>query len=295
MVSIPSLHEFNAALPTAETCYQFLLERNVFYREIDCSACGLSMKRYEQSGTFRCNRSNCRMKGNRVSIRKGTLFHESSLNYLEILRLSHLWLSKASHETTMILSGHSPNTITSFFSHFRQLVSSALKEEDQEIGGPELIVEIDETKLGRRKYNRGHRVDGIWILVGIERRENGKIFLIPLPDRSAATLTRLIAQHVRQGSTIHTDGWRGYSDLSAMGYTHLVVNHSKTFKDSSTGACTNSAEGLNSGLKRRVPIRNRRADNIVEHLGEYVWRRQNSDRLFDAFIDALRDIHFEFE
>ena len=62
-----------------------------------------------------------------------------------------------------------------------------------------------------------------------------------------------------------------------------------------TGACTNAAEGLNSGLKRRIPIRNRIRNDIEFHLGEYIWRRQNVGRLFDAFIDALRDIHHDFE
>jgi len=281
--------------PDLNACRQHLKERGIFYSELDCDGCKLPMKRYDEIDVFRCNRSNCQRKGNRVSIRKGTFFHESSLNCLQILRLAHLWLSKATHETAMLLSGNSPNTVTAFFSHFRQLVSAALKEEVQIIGGPGVTVEIDETKLGKRKYHRGHRVDGIWVLVGIERVENGKIFLVPLQDRSASTLSDIIAQHVLPGTTIHTDMWRGYANLPAMGFTHLKVNHSVSFKDHDIGACTNSAEGLNSGLKRRIVARNRTANGIDKHLGEYVWRRQNSKGLFDAFIDALRDIHYDFE
>ena len=37
------------------------------------------------------------------------------------------------------------------------------------IGGEGIMVEIDESKLGRRKYNRGHRVDGILVVGGIEK------------------------------------------------------------------------------------------------------------------------------
>ena len=33
------------------------------------------------------------------------------------------------------------------------------------------VVEVDETKLGKRKYNKGHKVDGVWILAGIEHTE----------------------------------------------------------------------------------------------------------------------------
>jgi hypothetical protein len=50
--------------------------------------------------------------------------------------------------------------VARFFWMFRRLATSTLSEEDCVIGGPGVVVEIDETKLGRRKYNRGHRVDG---------------------------------------------------------------------------------------------------------------------------------------
>jgi hypothetical protein len=37
------------------------------------------------------------------------------------------------------------------------------------IGGPGTIVEMDESKFGKRKYNRGRRVVGKWVLGKIER------------------------------------------------------------------------------------------------------------------------------
>ena len=46
------------------------------------------------------------------------------------------------------------------------------------IGGPgvEIEIDIDESKFGRRKYNRGRVVDGHWVLGGMERI-SGKCFL----------------------------------------------------------------------------------------------------------------------
>lgn len=50
------------------------------------------------------------------------------------------------------------------------------------------IVEIDESKIAKRKYNKGHKV-GAWVIGGIERsmlknkikNENKKMFLLPIP------------------------------------------------------------------------------------------------------------------
>ena len=33
----------------------------------------------------------------------------------------------------------------------------------EKIGGPGKIVEIDESKIGKRKFNRGHFVEGQWV------------------------------------------------------------------------------------------------------------------------------------
>jgi len=38
-----------------------------------------------------------------------------------------------------------------------------------QIGGNGLIVEIDEAKFGRRKYNRRRLITGQWLFGGIER------------------------------------------------------------------------------------------------------------------------------
>lgn len=41
--------------------------------------------------------------------------------------------------------------------------------EDQELlGGDGVVVEIDECKIGKRKYNTGGIVDGVWIIQMIE-------------------------------------------------------------------------------------------------------------------------------
>ena len=43
--------------------------------------------------------------------------------------------------------------ITSYFNNFRDLVKANIDEVDNIIGGEDIIMEIDESKFGKRKYN----------------------------------------------------------------------------------------------------------------------------------------------
>jgi len=40
-----------------------------------------------------------------------------------------------------------------------------------EMGGPGHIVQIDDSKFGKRKYNKGKRVEGVWVFAMIESIE----------------------------------------------------------------------------------------------------------------------------
>ena len=41
--------------------------------------------------------------------------------------------------------------------------------DNEQIGGPGIVVGVDESKFGKRKYHRGRKVDGCWVFGGIER------------------------------------------------------------------------------------------------------------------------------
>jgi transposase-like protein/predicted RNA-binding Zn-ribbon protein involved in translation (DUF1610 family) len=289
-----TLDDFRILFPDEETCVVRLSQFGVFYESFQCTSCGRAMRKIETKGVFRCPSKRC---GHReFSIRKGTFFYGSALKCVDILRLGHLWLCQVHRDSAALLTGHSPNTVTAFFKHFRQLVSSSLTEEDSVIGGPGIVIEVDETKLGKRKYHRGHRVEGAWVLVGIERTEEARVFLVPVEDRSANTLTEVLSRHVRPGSIVYTDCWKGYSGTEAeLEVVHETVNHSQFFKDPDTQVCTNKAEGLNNALKIRICPRNRVKSGLTEHLAEFIWRKKYKPDLWTGFIETLRDVHYELQ
>lgn len=69
-----------------------------------------------------------------------------------------------------------------------------LLQNKNKIGGNGVIVEIDEAKFGRRKYNRGRLITGQWLFAGVERHTK-KMFIIPVPSRKAEVLLPLIEKH----------------------------------------------------------------------------------------------------
>ena len=66
-----------------------------------------------------------------------------------------------------------------------------------------------------------------WIVGGIDKKP--KIFFyVKVFKRDRETLERVILRHVRIGSIIHTDCWKGYDGLKKY-YEHRTVNHSYQF------------------------------------------------------------------
>jgi len=64
-------------------------------------------------------------------------------------------------------------TITDWANVCREAITDYVLGSSQKIGGPYKTVEIDDSKSGRRKYNRGHKVERQWVFGGVER-ESGK-------------------------------------------------------------------------------------------------------------------------
>ncbi|KAL5484014.1 hypothetical protein EMCRGX_G020440 [Ephydatia muelleri] len=139
------------------------------------------------------------------------------------------------------------------------------------IGGPGKEVEIDESKFGRRKYNRGRVVDGHRVFGGMERG-SGDCFMVEVPRRDAAILLLITATNVRPGTIVYSDEWAAYNQLSAtVVVVHWTVNHSLHFVDPVTGAHTQGVEGMWSSCKRMMREEKTMNSQLFDtYLPEYV-------------------------
>jgi hypothetical protein len=76
---------------------------------------------------------------------------------------------------------------------------------------------------------------------GVELK-SGRIFLVPVPDRPADTLTGFIRAWIEPGTTLVGDFLAAYQDIGSHGYTHRTVNHSISFVNPDTGDHTKTIE-----------------------------------------------------
>jgi hypothetical protein len=270
--------------------FEFLVAEGILLLNKPC-VCGRVLLYQEARNGFRCPSQICRKS---QSIFAGSFFSKSILPLHKVMHLAFLWLCKSSSSFATAYTGHSSATICSYFKYFCELVADSLDEINFCIGGQGVEVELDESKFGKRKYNRGHAVEGVWILGGVEWTPKRKVFLVSVPDKSQNTLENIITCHVYPGSIILTDLWRGYSGLAEhFDYTHRTVNHSVNFVDPATLTHTNSIEGTWAGIKLGIPRRNRVAGEIDVHLFEFIWRRLHENDLWAGFLSALRDVAFD--
>lgn len=289
--SLPSLINLCIDLSNETTAFNYLLHVKALKKPEKCPFCDhpdLSLKR--PPTYYRCK--GCR-KG--FSMLSSTFFANSKLPLSEILLFGYLWVTRA--PVSLIRSaipGLSSATATCWGKHFTQLVAWDMMHNEQKIGGPNVVVEIDESKFGKRMYNRGHRIEGVWVVGGVERTAERRMFAIRVEDRTAKTLMDIIESYVLPGSIVITDCWKGYASdqLQAMGIKHLTVNHSIQFVNPETGAHTNTIEGTWSGMKMKIHKRHRTSQFMEGELFRIIWERVHKEGLWARLLHAMGTVRY---
>ena len=204
------------------------------------------------------------------------------------------WLCGASTKQLGIYTGWSKGKVATWLKRVQEMVAETVRYDHEMIGGPGIVVEIDESKFGKRKYNRGKRVEGCWVFGGVELTPERRCFAVVVPDRTRETLLPIIKAHIHPGSIIRSDFWKAYDVIPfqpGFDYIHEKVNHSKEFV-SEEGVHTNTIEGTWSGIKRNTPVRKRTNKSLPGCLFEFIWRRRNHQNLWNGLMQCLKDIYY---
>ena len=206
-------------------CVTFL-EKLRWPNGFQCPVCGVVGEPWKQTrGRLVC--TSCR---HQTSITAGTILEKTRTPLTT-------WFEAAWHVTTA-KNGFSAKTLErtlgtryrvawTILQRFR---IAMVRSEREQLSGD---VEIDEALVGGIEHGgkRGRGAKKCIVAIAVEIKQPkgfGRVRMRYIPDASDTSLRPFVCDMVAPGSTVLTDGWKGYNQLSKCGYTHskLVLSSS---------------------------------------------------------------------
>lgn len=250
MQEIKSFIDILKLLNDKTSCREFL-EKYRWQGDPVCPHCGDRDKHYklksrgEFQGLYKCK---CCRK--RFTVLIGTMFEGSNVPLVKWFYAIYIFLSHKKGISSVQLSKDIGVTQKTAWFMLNRIRHNCKGKIPIDFDGE---TQIDETYVGgknknRIKKNQGRSLKTKTPVVGLI--SNGKAYTIVVPNTGGKVLKTIVRTLVKQGSTIVTDGWKGYNGLSSE-YIHKVIEHSNGVyvKD---GFHTNSIEGFWSHLKRGI-------------------------------------------
>ena len=239
----------------------------------NCPICSCNAKKYsiKRPTTFRCS---FKLRRHLFNILRNTPFEGKVEKIPEILEIYDCWLEGLNDKQISWVCRKDRKAVWKILKKMGEHLIHKFYERLEPIGGKNIVVEIDESKFGKVKYNRGHRVDGVWVLGMVEKTPERRIILVPVKDRKANTLIPLLKKYINSESDIHSDCFKSYTNLNQNFKNHQTVNHSLWFVDPVSGIHTNTIEGNWAAVKINTPIRKRTRKNITLNLIRYMLKRK---------------------
>ncbi|GBN14656.1 hypothetical protein AVEN_236481-1 [Araneus ventricosus] len=274
----------------------FLQEAGLIKGVFVCEKCNSEMKIRAKKNSSDGLMWVCRKKtagkecGIQKSIRHGSWFSSSRLRMEEVFFLTYELVRGTKSEDIQEEYFLSSTTLADWRQFVNETILDYIELNSEKIGGIDKIVEVGESKFGKRKYHKGHAVEGQWVFGGVERG-SGKIFLVAVHDRTRDTLVGVIKQWIEPGTAIYSDSWESYDCLDTEGFQHLKVNHGVTFVNPDTGCHTKTIESTWRHVKSTLPSHNRQMD-FKFYLAYYLYIKSCKEQKVDCFnkyLEIIRD------
>jgi len=221
MLPLPaSLSEFEARFSSEAACIEYLRDRRWDGR-FRCPRCGET--RAWQLRTRPLDQ--CVACGHQVSLTAGTVFHGTRKPLSLWFRVIAEMLFSKRGCSALEISRRFGLRYATAWTWLHKLRSAM----DRSFGEPlEGVVEIDETYVGGYAPGgrRGRSTESKSVVVGAAECHGehiGRIRLRLIPTATAAELATFVLTSIVAGSTLRTDGYRGYCALRGRDYAHHPV------------------------------------------------------------------------
>jgi transposase-like protein len=288
------LLELIPLLSSNASCIEWLMEIRLLAPLRRCPTCQDEMRLVDTTNVkdgklWLCSKRTCKNK--KLSIRLGSFFEKSKLSLPTLVLFIYLWSRGMSLLQIQTECEISEKTSIDWARFCRDIIMEHFANSNEIIGGLGRIVEIDESLVARRKYNRGRSIDQTWVFGGIERSDDSReyrAFIEIVERRDEETLLAVIRRRIAPGTLIMSDGWAAYRNLTLHGYQHQVVIHEENFVDPNDRMVhTQSIEGNWSVLKRML---RKKGTNLKGHLDEYLAEMMYRRRYFNVFEQFIRHV-----
>jgi transposase-like protein/ribosomal protein L37AE/L43A len=228
MIYPVNVSEFERKFGNEALCQEYLFELR-YKNGFICEKCG-----EKEYWLVKANLYECKSCGHQNRLTAGTIFQDTH-KPLSMWFRAMWWITSQKNGTSAlgiqrILGIGSYRTAWTWLHKLR--IAMVRPERDKLTG----IVEIDEAFIGGKQSGgkRGRGTDNkVLVAVAVEKNGNkiGRIRLGVIKDASSKYLLEFIQNSVEEGSTINTDGWRGYSGLDKYGYKHIITDKKEGQED----------------------------------------------------------------
>ncbi|EEQ81141.1 hypothetical protein NCER_102633, partial [Vairimorpha ceranae BRL01] len=156
---------------------------------------GLNTCKLKEKDKTACPFSVCNC---RFTCYKGTIFENSPLTIIILIKVIDIWIKNLPCDLIVTIAGIHRSSVLEVCNKLRSLRGLDLYlNKFNKIGKENVIVEIGKSKFGKRKYNRGHRVEDAWV-VGTVDRNTKRIVLIKLEKEDSLTLATFCKKYIKK-------------------------------------------------------------------------------------------------
>jgi transposase-like protein len=257
-----------------------------------CPHCGLVNEadpiigKTARPGLYRCRAKECRKQ---FTATVNTVFESSHIPMHKWVLATHLLCSSKKGFSALQLHrnlGFGSYRTAWFMAH---RIREALAEvdpnaKDGPLGGPDKIVEADETVVGGKSKNRAYRDPAPKKMVATLVERGGRVRSKHVTNINAETLRPFVVKNASRKSTLNTDEASYYVKMGREFAGHHAVDHSRgeyAYKLDGRTVSTNSAENYFSIFKRGIYGVYHSVSEVHLHryLAEFDFRYSNRSKL----------------
>lgn len=254
-MNFKNIIELVEVFKTEEICVKFL-KSILWVNGAKCPHCG-SNEIMEYKSDFKRNR--CKSCKKDFSIKVGTIFEDSNIPLKKWFMAMYIFNAHKKGISSVQLAKDISITQKSAWFILQRLRHASKNLFTNEFEG---ITEIDEAYIGGSESNRHAKDKKLTgekpkaVVIGMVNRDTKQVKAVKVPTAEKDFLLPKINLNVKSGSTILTDTYHAYKDLSKK-YNHQTIKHSageyvRSDARVSFKIHTNTVEGFWSLLKRGI-------------------------------------------